>query len=536
MSRDFCDKRQYCLTKAILICLSEEQTSESGFKLYQKYLKSFVLTEPDTNLVSHQRRPHLEYEAICSYYKQHENLEDPAFFNFFNFQCLTRLSQLMDLTIVIYLKTKLNQILLFRDFRNVCKKSKTTFLLLSENQELFLTCNLDLQLQLSVPFAETEQYESVNWIQSISKLCKIDNIDEFCVTSHQDLKNKSHDIHKKAQKNILIVTFCSYKRLYANKSKQSTFSGKNIFFNIVGSICQPNFQLRSSEDFDYVVCMYTNKFYFLLPDVKKNLLLSLILPTNLDKLSDMNYQKLPHLSKNDILTLKNQHKLKKKPRKADQIDKLCKCSICLSNEFDENMSKAGPEQLDIVELHISNLLEMLNLNSPSNCSIIEQLCELSVASFDIESITVSTDHLQTDEFFPINEIDQRGTEAYTNKVQKPIMISHCDALSIKDNLDLTLTSESDKEEDIYEMMITYWDIVCTQQEKCVAQKKKIAEPLIQIIKEYATVFFNLCGNIGGNGEMEGGNWESAWKHTLFGKLDVSLSKLIDKYIVFSFYG
>ena len=57
-----------------------------------------------------------------------------------------------------------------------------------------------MQLQLSVPFAETEQYESFNWIQSIGKLCKIDNIDEFCVTSHQDLKNQSHDIHKKAQK------------------------------------------------------------------------------------------------------------------------------------------------------------------------------------------------------------------------------------------------------------------------------------------------------------------------------------------------
>ena len=134
MSCDFCDKRQYCLTKAIIICLSEEQTGESGFKLYQKYIKSFVLTEPDSNLVSHQRRPHLEYEAICSYYKQHENLEDPAFFNIFNFQCLTRLSQLMDLTIVIYLKTKQNQILLFRDFRTVCKKSNTTFLLLSDPQ------------------------------------------------------------------------------------------------------------------------------------------------------------------------------------------------------------------------------------------------------------------------------------------------------------------------------------------------------------------------------------------------------------------
>ena len=87
------------------------------------------------------------------------------------------------------------------------------------------------------------------------------------------------------------------------------------------------------------------------------------------------------------------------------------------------------------------------------------------------------------------------------------------------------------------MMITYWNIVCKQQEKCVALKKKIAEPLIKIIKEYAAVFFNLCGNIAGeNGEMEEGNWESAWKNTLFGKLDVALSKLIDKYIVFSFYG
>ena len=40
--------------------------------------------------------------SLRKYYKQHENLEDPAFFIFFNFQCLTRLSQLMDLTIVAH--------------------------------------------------------------------------------------------------------------------------------------------------------------------------------------------------------------------------------------------------------------------------------------------------------------------------------------------------------------------------------------------------------------------------------------------------
>ena len=83
-SRDFCANGTYCLTKAVLINLSDAQTPLSGFKLYQQYLKSFVLTEPDTNLVAHQRRPALEQEAICSYYKKNHN-EDPAFFHFFNF-------------------------------------------------------------------------------------------------------------------------------------------------------------------------------------------------------------------------------------------------------------------------------------------------------------------------------------------------------------------------------------------------------------------------------------------------------------------
>lgn len=83
-TRDFCDKGNHSMTKAVLIFLSENQTTLDGFKLYQKYLKSYVLTESDTNLVAHQRRPSLEHEAICSYYKK-GHTEDPAFFHFFNF-------------------------------------------------------------------------------------------------------------------------------------------------------------------------------------------------------------------------------------------------------------------------------------------------------------------------------------------------------------------------------------------------------------------------------------------------------------------
>ena len=72
---------------------------------------------------------------------------------------------------------------------------------------------------------------------------------------------------------------------------------------------------------------------------------------------------------------------------------------------------------------------MLNLITPENLDVINELCTLSVAAFDIESVTIQSDHVHADEYFPVNEMGSIGTETYTNKVQKPIMISHCDALS-----------------------------------------------------------------------------------------------------------
>lgn len=85
MERDYSDNHKLCLTKALLVFLSEEKTLCGGFNLYKNYIQSFVLTEPDTNIVSNQRRPSLELSAISSFYKFTNHTEDPAFFNFFNF-------------------------------------------------------------------------------------------------------------------------------------------------------------------------------------------------------------------------------------------------------------------------------------------------------------------------------------------------------------------------------------------------------------------------------------------------------------------
>lgn len=84
MDQDFSENKKLCLTKALLVCLSDNKTFQDGFKLYETYIKSFVLTEADTNIISHQRRPELQEQAVSAFFKTNKK-EDPAFFNFSNF-------------------------------------------------------------------------------------------------------------------------------------------------------------------------------------------------------------------------------------------------------------------------------------------------------------------------------------------------------------------------------------------------------------------------------------------------------------------
>ena len=447
--------------------------------------------------------------------------------------------------IVIYIKKSKGGYTLFRDFRTVQDTSVNIFVMITLDGKLFLSkcCDKEVikieQLPPFINVTKTISPITYNWLIGISILCNTTSVNtNLQVKNHTDLFKLSPEIFSLWKKRILIVSFSSYKRLYATKTKASTYSGKNVFFSILGYIAERDFILSSDTSFDYIVCFYSpNMMCFLDVATEELIKNSLVNRKNLDKISDNNYQKLKNLTLEEKLKCKEEKNKQKPQKKADLIEKLCKCDICKKKDYNENMSKAGPEQLDIVEPHISSLLEMLNLNTNINIQIVEQLCELSVAAFDIESMTISTDHLHSDEQFPISEIENRGTEMFTKKVQKPIMISHCDSLSEEEALDLTFTAKSDKEEDIYNMMVEYWDVICIQAEKAVKKKKEIALPILSALKAYSQAFFDLCGGLEGpDGKMKEGNWESAWKKTLFGKLETGLCHLIEKYVIFSFYG
>jgi len=111
------------------------------------------------------------------------------------------------------------------------------------------------------------------------------------------------------------------------------------------------------------------------------------------------------------------------------LPKICKCNLCLANEYDNNMSLQGPEQMNKVKMTISDILKLIGQNSSKNLEIVDKLCSWSIASFDIESRTVATD-MEPPCHFQQNHIEINGSNIprYVKKVQKPCMVAHWDAL------------------------------------------------------------------------------------------------------------
>jgi hypothetical protein len=205
----------------------------------------------------------------------------------------------------------------------------------------------------------------------------------------------------------------------------------------------------------------------------------------------------------------------------------------------------GPERLCTYTLDIPELLYLLGADTAENELIIEQLSELSVASMDIESMTVQV-HLEP----PVQQtggivygtIDQVSLEGHFKKVQKPIMIAHTDKLTMESTLTkdevAVFTASSDAEEDLYAMMRTYWSHVKRQQTIATSVKKAIAQPLLQMIRNYKLVHFDVYNKWCENNmlEPEPKLITRSWYQSLMGQLEKKLMKLITDYNIFSFYG
>jgi hypothetical protein len=205
------------------------------------------------------------------------------------------------------------------------------------------------------------------------------------------------------------------------------------------------------------------------------------------------------------------------------------------------MNERGPERLNTFNLDLADLIHFLGADTDANKMIIEQLSELSVASMDIESMTVQLHHeppVRQGGGIVYGTIDQASLEGYFKKVQKPIMIAHTDKIAGHDNVTV-FTAVSDAEEDLYQMMRTYWSHVKHQHTLSKEAKIKIAQPLFELVNSYKSAHFKVYNDWCEQNAIDPGDGTGitrAWYQSLAGQLEKKLMKLIYAYNIFSFYG
>lgn len=534
-------------------------------------------------------------------YRVDDPLLDPAFFSFNSHHDVNRLGCMLGIEIVIYAAksySSLSNIEIFHDFRSLSSRLRPrpeVYFLITPQRELYrLDSSLDFQLEgQTYFFCELEQHTCLSSETGFSQkealkaasflldlpdpLVSLENGLEDLLEASLDIELPSKisklgiQLYDLWQEKIIFVSYCRNLTGVNSRHLISPFSFRkknpsNYYFStlmLVAPACSSMKEL-DLEKVQRVVCFYGGRNLCLLKSEYVQKIVESCLETlDRDKPIAGNFLKIPKVTRLETEAEREEKKKGKKPTRADLKEKMCKCRICMSSDFSDNMSKAGPEQLCLTPYSICELLELLGLNSEKNLKIVDRMCELSVASMDIESMTLTLDlnPPQSSSRFPYSQIDSAHLEAHYKKVQKPIMISHVDALTFElpASSRLTLTAASDDEESFYEMMKLYWNKILELQNACRQEKKKIVKPLMEILCKYKAAFFQesseWLNSLSPFDEDTGifcefqakevleiqeafslSGQARTWWQLLPGQLESQLIRLQHDYNVFSFYG
>ena len=590
---DLCGRRSLGLSKALLSSLA---FPKSALDLYAEYFRPFCIVDDDNNLSALQRRGGLERKVRDSMFEKDLPLKDPAFFSFSSHHDVNRLAALLGLEIVIYFTNSLAKFTwldIFHDFRSLgstLRPRKTVYFVVTTDKELAkLEFSLDHLFEgLSCTFSLSEfrttfsddfnsGFGSDEILKAASFLLSLPDPDiklpggaEALLEASTEIKPPSRisnlgvQLYSLWKEKILFVSYC---RLLVPKGSLTKLrKPKSRYFStllIVGPACKSMKELRL-EEATKVVCIFGGGNVCLLNPDHSSAVVAACLETNeRDRPTAGNFLKISKVSRAETAAESEKKKAEKKPTRADLKEKICKCDTCTSKSFNDNMSKAGPERLCVTPYSIRELLQLLGQDTKTNLDIVERMCELSVASMDIESRTLPV-HLNPPQFsshLPYSQIDTAHLGAHYKKVQKPLMISHVDGLTflLPASKRLTLTVASDDEESCYEMMKKYWNEVLRLQNACRLEKLKISAPLLKLVNKYKKAYFDECSkwlsslspfdpetgvfcSVRAKEVLELQDTHTlaaqtrAWWQLLPGQLESQLTRLQRDYHVFSFYG
>ena len=568
--QDLCAGKRVCLSKALLESVSDVRT---GLEVYHEYFLPFTLVSDDANLSCLRRLPRMEKKVRNTMYKLSEPTRDPAFFNFGSHHDVNRLSKMLNKEIVIFFSdsaTKMSFLEIYHDFRHLSVSSErrqqsTLYYLTTAAKELFKCSeSFDALVQGSdYFFCAPQSFRTFNVQSNFGLWGRMSQLLEkrgpnFEVSQVCQLSLSAPNVYAFWNEVVVIVSFC--RSLFVQHEsrlrvrKQPRFSYFSTLAVVAPAVDDPSVEALQLESVARVVCLFgDNKMCLLTKEFAEHVIAGLLKgKSNRDRPLPNDFLNEPKVGGEERRAAAFALDEKRRSRKCNNKVKICTCHLCSASEFDANMSKAGPEQLVTSDLDARDLLQLLGALDAVNEDILEKLCELSVASMDIESMTVNADLFSPNYLGALKyaEIDRGQLEDHVKKVQKPIMIAHVDALGqTNPRLRIMLTAGADTEEAIFRMMTKYWKKVLRLQQRCIREKRKIAAPILALIQEYKDAFFGVAGrevdelarlnlNLAPElqQEMNASTLTKAWWQLLPGKLEKALNKLIRQYNIFSFYG
>ena len=230
---------------------------------------------------------------------------------------------------------------------------------------------------------------------------------------------------------------------------------------------------------------------------------------------------------------KLRRKTSKRSTRASTLEKTCRCSVtCAATDFDDNMSRGGPERLmtnaptarDLINtLGISHLLDWQQQKESDSSAdsddcvttgggggdlkedALMKATNLCVSSMDIESRTVPVAQAAAVsgccEDLPGRNYDSLlgGRESQTLRfVQRPVMLDHVDQLTVGlsacDTARLNLVATDDSETAVFELFERYWDYVLMCQRRTSVTKARLLLPVYKRIEEYKRAFYDYCAS------------------------------------------
>ena len=541
-SGDFTRGGSMCFAKALLNAMD---SSQNGFFVYGKHLDLFFLSDFDHRISGLAARPYLQDKLRLQLYGYLQPHREPHLFSFFSQACLSRISRQAGKNLVIY-RLFSDAVIPYCDFRLPanqqrpsvglifgCGKPAERFLRLESLETLDARFNRQVQ-EGYFPFV-TDRGRPSTWnsqagnelgsalektLQSGSFIPSLDvrqslplllDPSDFLDGTRPDISGL---LWKRWKQPVLIVFFDgtlvsqSFQARKVYQGKRKIFQPSYWKFSVlcyVGSgpdlVSSPQSIAELTDlDASIVLCIWGSGLCTVLTDeyaaeVKKSFRRT---EGTGERLANSKLRTFQAPSKVRIAGRLSALASKKSARirRINATKKYCHCSICAgSTQYDDNMSKAGPEKLIATSYSVEELLKILGLWKDGDTEILlDRVCELSVASMDIESRTVQLDMAEPGPGPGISyaEIDVAALESHSQFFQLPVMLAHMDGLSLAGNPEGIFSVADDSEKAVRDMMKDYLTWLLQSQRKCSMEKLKLLEPLLAVVRAYRDAYSEFC--------------------------------------------